>query len=309
MSAAYGPVEVSTTVGNGLQDGLAGVPVLVVGVDGALGRSLVTGLSNWGAMVYGTSRRREGDHSGHAYLDLAEEVRGWRPVTAVRVAYLCAGITSLAACREDPVGTGRVNVTHTLDLARRLHATGTFVVYVSTNLVFNGERPFQSASGPYHPLCEYARQKVDAEKEILSLGDGAAVLRVTKVLAADRSPFSGWLKDLRGGCRVRAFTDLVMAPVTTGYVTTALARIGALRLHGVTQITGDRDISYAAAAAYVAQSLGTDPGQVQGIRSEEAGVHLDARPCHTTLDSSRAERSLGLGPQNVWQSILEAFGL
>lgn len=293
----------------GLYKALSGVPVLVVGADGAMGQALAARLEDAGATVYRTSRRIKPEGSPELHLDLAAGVEEWQPPSPIGLAYLCAGVTSLAACSADPLGTALVNVTNTLHLARRLSAQGKFVVYVSTNLVFDGEQAFQSDSSPYSPRCEYARQKVEVEKGLLGLGAGVAVLRVTKVLAPDAPLFRGWLRDLRLGRAVQAFTDLVMAPVTTAYVTTALVRIGTSRLAGVFQVTGDRDISYAEAGRYMAERLRVDPGLVHGIRSEEEGIVIEVRPRHTTLDGARAEAELGMRPQDVWQAIRESLDL
>ena len=55
-------------------------------------------------------------------------------------AVLCAGITSLAVCRQDPQACRRINVENSLAVLRQLAGTGTFVVALSTNLVFDGSK-------------------------------------------------------------------------------------------------------------------------------------------------------------------------
>jgi hypothetical protein len=47
-----------------------------------------------------------------------------------------------------------------------------------TNLVFDGSVPCRNAHDAACPVTEYGRQKAEAEKQLLALGNMAAVVRV-----------------------------------------------------------------------------------------------------------------------------------
>ena len=105
---------------------------LVVGGDGLIGRALTAAL---GSGARSTSRRA----GAELYLDLAQPGAFHPP--AVDTAWLCAGVARIAEVEADPSGSAAVNVEGSVSLAERLIAAGSFVVYLSTNLVFDGGTP------------------------------------------------------------------------------------------------------------------------------------------------------------------------
>jgi len=276
--------------------------ILVVGGDGTIGRALCAELLARGLSVTTTSRRA-GHCADIVQLDLVQDPEDWLPPSIPDLAFLCAGVTGLAACAQDPAGTARINVGHVLSLARRLAGLGCRVVYPSTNLVLDGNRPFLPADSPLRPACEYGRQKAEVERQLAALGPLAAVLRMTKVLPPKVPLLCGWAKSLRAGECVRPLSDLVMAPVPLLIVVEALIRIGLRGGSGIYQVSGDRDVSYAEAAAMVARRLGCSPSLIRPATADEIGVTLEAAPRHTTLDPSRAEAELGIAAIDVARTI------
>ena len=83
---------------------------LVVGLDSFVGRVLISHLKHAGMKVIGSTRRPTYVDESNVYLDLTENVGQWRPPCAVDVAVICAGITKLGACGNDPVSTAHINI-------------------------------------------------------------------------------------------------------------------------------------------------------------------------------------------------------
>jgi dTDP-4-dehydrorhamnose reductase len=261
---------------------------LVIGADGRLGGGLRQALAAAGQRVLATSRRRDGEH---AFLDLAAPPETWALPAEASVAYLCAAVTSQAACERDPDGTRRVNVRHTVALASRLAAAGAFVVFPSTNLVFDGTRPARASDDAVCPRTAYGRQKAAAEADLLALG--AAVVRLTKVIAPDDALLCGWARSLRAGETIHPFADLVFAPLPLAFVARALMTIAARRGAGLWQLSGERDVSYADAARHLARRLGADEALIVPGSAQDAGIPAGSRPPHTTLDTRRWREAIG----------------
>ena len=276
---------------------------LVIGGDGLIGSSLLAHLAVQGHDVLATSRR---EVSGHLLLDLARPLQPEQLPPAIGTAYLLAAITSMAACDDDPAGSRRVNVEQALALAAALQHRGAHVVYVSTNLVLAGDRPHARPDAPPAPLNLYAAQKAEVERALLASG-AASVLRITKIAEGLTGLVCGWAKALHRGLPIQPFSDLVCAPIPLRYLIETLARLGELRVHGLYQIGGDRDLSYAEIAATLARHMGADPGLVRPTRSSDAGVRLSANPAHTTLQTHSTEQALGLRPQAAMDALLPVF--
>lgn len=271
-------------------------PYLVVGGDGLIGRGLVRALRDRGLPVAQTTRRPM-DGAGGVYLDLAAPGPDL-PVTP-SIALLCAAVTSIKACADDPAATRRINVDNTARLAERLLRTGARVVFLSTNAVFDGSRPHARADAQVCPEVEYGRQKAEAERAILGMGPGAAVVRLTKVFSGETPLVAGWICALRKGEAIRPFSDLPVCPVSLGYAVDALLAIGQATQDGVFHVSGERDVSYAEFAAALANALGADPGLVLPVLKSESGSVLAYTPAHTSLDMGGLPPGLGLRPQGL----------
>ena len=267
--------------------------ILIVGGGGLLGGALLACGRREGLAMEATTHNLPADPAALHRLDLREPLDNWHPPTGCRSAVLCSAITSLETCQRDPAGTRWINVTQTLRLAERLLAAKIFVVFISTNLVFDGTRPARRTDEPTSPLTEYGRQKAEVETALKTFGDSAAVVRLTKVLNPRWPLLCGWIELLRARQPVRAFTDMVCAPIPLDTVAHGLAAIASSRLPGRWQFSAAADVSYAGIAQHLASRLNVPAALVTGISCRE-NPSLEHSPQHTTLDTSRARRDLKL---------------
>jgi dTDP-4-dehydrorhamnose reductase len=268
---------------------------LVIGADGTIGSALLAHLRAAGIRTRGTSRRPQASPD-FLSLDLARVETGWQAPRGVEVAYLTAAVARLLPCESDPEGSARVNVHGAVTVARALVEAGTFVVFLSTNQVFDGSLPLVPADAPTCPLNAYGRQKATAEREMLRLGPSAAVVRLTKVVVGDGEIFHTWREALCAGDTVEAFIDMVLAPIPLDFAVTALAAIGRAKRGGIWQISGPDDIAYVEAARLIAQRLGQPEDRVRAVSARERGFAAHLTPRHTTLDTSRLRQELALIP-------------
>lgn len=268
-------------------------PILVIGAHGLLGAAIVRWCANQGWGVRSTTRRTGETAPGVFHLDLAEPSSRWNLPTDSRAAILCAGVTRLDACQRDPVGTRAINVHQTLTLAEHLVRAGMFVVYPSTNLVFDGERPACPDSEERRPRTEYGRQKVEVERGLEGFGDRVAVVRLTKVVHAGWSLITGWEESLRAGQVIRPYAGMVCAPVAIDDVARGVATVARHRLGGLWQFSGPQDVGYDGIATELARRLGTKPTQVEPVPLGEVAP-TEPWPKHTTLDTRRAQSELGM---------------
>lgn len=263
--------------------------VLIVGADGTLGRALSKSLAADAIPAWATTRRPNGEGRRRMMLDLAGDPDSWSlPGAGVETAFLCAAAASVDQCRTDPAGTRRVNVVGTAELARRLTAQGVFVVFLSTNLVFDGATPHAPPDAITSPVTEYGRQKAEVERELLALGEDASVVRLGKVVGPHLPLLQGWIGDLRAGKPIHPFSDMRMAPVTVGFVVSVLREVASRRAAGVIHASSAADITYSDAARLIALKLGADERLVQPVSARDA--HIEHLPLHTALEGNTMER-------------------
>jgi dTDP-4-dehydrorhamnose reductase len=276
-------------------------PVFIVGADSQIGLALEARLRHDGRAVIGTTRRRPS--AGRLHLDLSDPPDRWHLPNRCSVTFLLAGITSLAQCESAPDLTRRVNVAHTLALARAMAARGSHVVFISTNLVLSGAKPDAPASAEIAPQCAYARQKADVEQALLSSEIPASILRITKVAETLSALLSGWAAELVEGRPIAPFTDLVCAPLRCDDVIEALIRLGTTVKTGLFQIGARPDMRYDEIAMRLAEALGVSDDLVRPTSSAQAGVTLLTRPRFTTLQTEATEAQLALPALHSYNAI------
>lgn len=257
-----------------------------------------------GKTVWQTTRRRDRVLGQRLFLDLSQDVAHWPlPPAPINAAIFCAAVTSLERCRLDPESSRRVNVVGTIALAKRLVEAGVFVVFLSTNLVFAGEKPFAKPTDLVNPRTEYGRQKAEVESQLLAWGEKIAIVRFSKVMSPYMPLFQGWIRDLKAGKVIHPFSDMVMAPVSLTFAVNVLSEATERRVPGIFHVSAKQDVSYAAAAQHIARKLGVEMELVQPTSYREYGV--DLAPQNTSLDSSRLI-DLGLCAPHAWDAFEES---
>src|SRR5580704_13877111 len=276
---------------------------LLVGGDSEIGAATCRHLKAMGEAAAATTRRRDRVGGERPFLDLAADLSSWEPAPQTSAACILAAIARLADCAADPAGSAAINVRQTLTLAERLTARNIYVLFLSTNQVFDGSVAHVPADAPASPVSEYGRQKAAAEaglRERMRAGAPIGILRLAKVVSANMPLLHGWVRTLKAGEPIRAFRDMPMAPAPTELVSAAIAALLTRRTPGVFQLTGPQDVTYADVAHRLAHQVGADPTLVGTVGAIEAGMPDGSAPRHTTLDSTAMRDQFGIVVPGPW---------
>lgn len=119
--------------------------------------------------------------------------REWQKLNSLRpdVIVNCAAYTAVDACETDPL-CWKVNADGPKHLAEWAAANGAFLIHISTDYVFAGDKPlFQSLeeSETPAPVSEYGKSKLAGEQAILASGAQAAILRTAWLYGANGKNF------------------------------------------------------------------------------------------------------------------------
>ncbi len=267
---------------------------LIVGGDGLIGSALCSYFDSEKVDYCATSSRPKG---AQIRLDLSEDPLSWDLPERCSDAFLCAAQTDLKACEQDPEGTALINVERNVALGRILMEKGAFLIFPSSNLVFDGTSRSPRPEDPPVPACEYGRQKARAEKELLALGADVAVVRLTKVVHAGMPLLRKWAASLRREQPIHPYADLTFSPLPLDFVPMAFDRVAEKRLAGITQLSGSGEITYTEFALALARRLGVTNRLVQPVLDPGGGRGF------STLDTSRATHELGLAAPDVFQTV------
>jgi dTDP-4-dehydrorhamnose reductase len=277
-------------------------PVFIVGADGLIGRSLVDHFESSGNLVWGTTKRHERTGGKCIYLDISSDSDKWLiPPVQFRAAIICTAVTSLEKCKIDPIGSALINVDGPLNLAKYLLDQGVFVVFISSNLVFDGSQPYAKSTDLVSPLTEYGRQKALAEQALLRLGNKVAVVRFSKILNPEFRLFQDWIHHLSIGKTIYPFSDMVFSPVSLNFAVQVLRNVVNLQIPGITQVSAPQDITYYQASKFLARKFNFNLNLIQPI--EHKNSEYSKLPLHSTLDISRIKTEFNLEAPSVWETI------
>lgn len=265
--------------------------VIVVGIDGLVGGALATTLSARGNTVYGTTRRASQVRPGRIdFLDLAEPTFDLPPAD---VAFICAAMTSLAACRAQPTLAERTNLQGPAALAAWFAERGVRTIFLSTNAVFDCQAPLMLPDRPRVPNSVYGRLKAAAEDAVLARAVTGTVVRLTKILNNETPLLKRWAGALREGAHIEAATDHRIAPVTLDHAVKALLSIAAAGETGLYQVSAAADLSYADVALRLAERLKVPHSRVASRSAIDIGIPREEALPFTSLDTSRFDSLTG----------------
>ncbi len=290
--------------------------LLVTGATGLLGRPVLRACAAVPAWrVTGTAFRRTGP--GLERVDLAQTgaIPAFLDRLAPTVIIHAAAERRPDVSEKDPDGTQRLNVGATAALAQWAAAHGAFLIYISSDYVFDGTRAPYTPASPTHPINAYGQSKLDGEHAVQAAGRDYAVLRVPilygEVEALDESPVTVLAKNMlnaRPGERLAMENWATRYPTHTGDVAAVLRQMVAHKLahpdfSGVFHWSGAEAMTKYGMALAFAPLLPFDPARLVPDNAPPAGA---PRPKDCHLDASALE-SLGIGQRTPFASALPAI--
>jgi dTDP-4-dehydrorhamnose reductase len=284
--------------------------VLITGASGQLGAYLLRELSARGAAITAWSGSRGGDLFGVPLrpVDLTAPAAVAAAFRAARLDAVihCAALSTVARCYREPAHSEAVNVGGTRLLAELADEARARLLYVSTDLVFDGERGGYTEEDAPAPLSVYGRTKALAEEAVRG-GPRGLVVRVSLLfgptLTGRPSFFDEQLTALREHRPCTLFSDEWRTPLSLLTAARALVALAESDSAGVLHLGGPERMSRLEMGQRLAAFLGVDASAFVPARREEVAAP-EPRPRDTSLDSARWR---GLFPRQPWHGYEESL--
>lgn len=282
--------------------------VLVTGAGGLLGGRLASLLAETFHVVAGFRETPPPEGLEAVRLDLLGDVSTQLDDCRPQAVVHAAAIADPDHCEAQPLLAERVNV-HAADaVARWCASRGIYLIAISTDLVFRGDRPPYREDDPPDPILVYGQTKLEGERVVRAAHPHSAVIRVSLVVGQGHGPRTTATETiasaLLGRRPLRLYTDQFRTPVDDRSVADALSRLLARRTEGLFHLGGKDRVSRFGLGERVARALSLDsrflePTTMVGFPPKAP------RPVDVSLDSSHAGTLLGWSPRNLHSAIIE----
>lgn len=274
--------------------------LIVTGASGLLGSHIVH--ASQPGDVLGLYHQNQPQDDGYHYhqVDLAEFdssealVRHFRPRALIHA----AARGDLDWCEKHPDAAWHLNAEVPVALARACAKSGCRYVFISSDMVFDGEGRDYREEDPPRPISLYGRAKLAAEQGMLQANPHAVVVRSALIygfpVATGRgSSFLGWiLARLQHGQPVPLFTDQFRTPVETGEIARAVLQLAQSDFSGIVHIGGSERLDRYTFGRYACEAFGFDAALLEPGMLATAGLQAP-RPRDLSLDTSRLASLLG----------------
>jgi dTDP-4-dehydrorhamnose reductase len=227
------------------------------------------------------------------YLNLDLTSQNWNVLEKMHpdVIIHTAAMASIDQCESQQEEARAINFTSTLRLAGIAAAKNVRLIFLSSDVIFDGRKGQYSESDQPLPLNVYARTKVDAEKEILKRHKNTVVVRpgifYGQALNTHPSYTEIMLNNLHDGKQVYAFSDQYRTPIYVKDLANALWELVDHSHCGILHIGGPQKLSRLELGTILCEVFSLDENLLVSILSSEARLAAP-RPLDCSLDSSLA---------------------
>jgi len=206
-----------------------------------------------------------------------------------------AAMTDPDLCEREKQLARRVNTRATEALALACQAIGARLIYLSTDMVFDGERGNYSESDEPNPINFYGETKLEGERRVVANCPNSVIARSALIYGnapSGKPSFSQWiLERVRKGVEVPLFYDQYRTPLLVQNLAQALLELAEMDFTGLIHLGGSQRINRYDFGVKLVKAMGLPTSGLKRCSVED--VNLPApRPRDASFNITRAKRIL-----------------
>jgi len=222
-----------------------------------------------------------------------------------------AGLTNVEECEANPDLACRLNVNMSENVARTAARLEIKLVHLSSDHLFDGERPNRSETEMPVPVNVYARTKWRAEQVVAQACPGALIIRTNFFGwgTSIRTSFTDWiLRALEDSRSLSMFTNVFFTPILMNDLIDLILQLVRREASGIYHVAGGDRLSKYDFALMVAEVFGCPADQISAA-SVSSFPFKAKRPRDMSLSCRRTEELLGISMPRVSEGLLRLRSL
>jgi len=283
--------------------------LLVTGASGLLGSKIVEIAVARGCEVYSAYNEHHPSLGKPVKLDVTDQVNVRRVISELKpeVIIHAAAMTNVDRCELDKDLALKINYEGTANVAHAAKSVGAFLIYISTDYVFKGDKGLYKEDDETDPVNFYGYSKLKGEEIVKEIVDKYCIAR-TSVLygskpARGKVNFVLWLIDkLRKGEFVRVVSDQFISPTLNTNLAEMLLEVADKELTGVYHLAGASRVSRLDLAFELTEVFNLDRSLIRSAKMDDMNW-VAKRPRDSSLDVSKAARTLRNKPLTLREAL------
>ena len=274
--------------------------VLVTGASGLLGKELVRELLSRGYTVVAIYNRNpigiESNELVKVKLDITNRATLEDLILKMQpnIIVHAAAYTDVDGCELRKDLAWRVNVEATRSIVKAARIVKSYLIYISTDYVFDGEKGMYGEEDIPNPVNYYGLTKLIGEEIVKSSELEHIIIRTSAIygVGGSKKSFAEFVaEELSKGRKVYALYDQYISPTLNTLLAQALMEVIELRLSGVLHIAGERMNRYKFALK-IAEVLGLSKSLIKKVDMKSMSKWVAKRPRDSSLNTEKSRKIL-----------------
>ena len=283
--------------------------ILITGASGLIGRELCYVAEKEGHKVYSAFHKVKPEFGEVIELDITSRESGRRAVQDKRpdcMVHLVT-LTDVDRCEIEKKEARRINAHATELIAKEAKALSTFLIYVSTDYVFDGEKGLYIEENNPEPINYYGTTKLMDERSVRDFAAEWCIARTSTPFGRhpNRVSFPQFvIERLSTGQGIQVVEDQYTSPTSTSNLALMLLEIAERKINGYVHVGGATRISRLELALLVTEKMSLRKELIIATRMDSMEWRAK-RPRDSSLSVKKATFLLKNKPKEIHQAIDE----
>lgn len=283
--------------------------ILITGASGLLGSKMAEKAASVGYKVYSGYFMHKPNYGFPIRFDI-------RNRTAVEKAFKIASpeivvhtvaLTDVDKCEMDKELAWNINVEGTRNLVDLCKQRGVFLIYISTDYVFKGDKGMYKETDEPEPINYYGLTKLKGEEEVIDKLNEFCIARPSVIYGikplSGKSNFALWvIEKLRKNESINVVMDQWVSPTLNTNLADMLLEVLERRLTGIYHLAGATRMNRYEFAKLIAEEFNLNHELIRPIAMCELKWKA-SRPKDSSLDVSKAMKNLYNKPLQIKDAV------
>ena len=278
--------------------------LLITGASGLYGNKLAQIATQKGYEVYSGYNKGKPAFGYPTQLDVINKKHVEKVFKQIKpkIVVHAASLTNVDTCETDKQLAWKTNVEGTKNIVMEAKKHQSFLIYISTDYVFNGEKGNYTETGKPDPINYYGETKFKAEQQVKTLKK-YCIARTSVMYgttpSAGKTNFAIWvINQLKNNQKIRIATDQQTSPTLNSSLAEMTLEIAERQLNGIYHLSGATQITRYDFAKKISITFKLNKNLILPASIDEFSFPAK-RPKKSSLNTTKAHQTLKNKPLKI----------